>query len=511
MHTPKATDLAVKAERGLVFLVSGTAFVFAALFYFIAVRRLSFPLSLEWAEGGILDMVRRAASHQAIYVAPSKDYVPFLYTPLYFYLSAALTHLMGVTFVPLRVLSIAATTGCLLLIFNLVWRNTGDRFAAWVSCGLFTALYAQSNGWFDVGRVDMLYLFFLLLAISLAQRGFAVWAAIAFAAAFQTKQSAALVAVFVLAHEIRRPRRLFAGLGAFGLATLVSSWAFDRQSHGWYRYYTAFLPSHQAWSMAKFLSFWLRDIFDPLSVALVLVLLGSALFLSEAADDRRRLYFLVCTTIGITLSTVTARLHLGGAINVTIPMYAWICILFGLSLHTILLRARRAPAGVSAMLSAVTLAACLIQFVHLIYSPRQYLPTHEQKVLAAEIARRVAATPGRIFVMHHVIDAGSADKQGFAGGMEVWDVLRADDGEVGRRLKADLIRSFNNQEYDGILCDRSPGTLYEEENDSMKEVAAAAGAAYQQQRRFLTPAEEQMFYTNPVTPQVKPQFLYTPQ
>jgi hypothetical protein len=78
----------------------------------------------------------------------------------------------------------------LTLIFGLVRRNTGDRFSAWVACGLFAALYGQSTGWFDLARVDMLYLFFLLLAIDLAQRGFSVWSAIAFVVAFQTKQSA---------------------------------------------------------------------------------------------------------------------------------------------------------------------------------------------------------------------------------------------------------------------------------------------------------------------------------
>jgi predicted membrane-bound dolichyl-phosphate-mannose-protein mannosyltransferase len=103
-------------------------------------------------------------------------------------------------------------------------------------------LYGQSTGWFDLARVDMLYLFFLLLAIDLAQRGFSVWSAIAFVVAFQTKQSAAAVAVFVLMHEIRRPRRLIEGLGVFGSGVALSSWVIDRESHGWYRYYTVFLP-----------------------------------------------------------------------------------------------------------------------------------------------------------------------------------------------------------------------------------------------------------------------------
>jgi Glycosyltransferase family 87 len=386
-----------------------------------------------------------------------------------------------------------------------------------MACGLFVALYSQTNAWFDLARVDMLYLFFLLLAIYLSQRGLTIWAAILFVIAFQTKQSAALVALFVLAHEVRRPRRMIAGLATFGAGVFATSWLINRQDQGWYRYYTEYLPSHQAWESSKFVAFWLRDLLDPLAVTLVLLLLGALLYAAKPSEDRKdrndlkNTYFLVFTTTGMLLSSLTARLHVGGAINVTLPLYAWICVLFGLCLHSILAWAKRAPFELSVMLSVATLAACLIQFVHLLYSPGQYLPTRAQRAEAVLALNRVSVLPGKIFVLHHVIDAGSAGKEGFAGGMEVWDVLRADKGPVGQRLKADLIHSFETKEYDGVLCDRTPGTLFPEEDDYLKEVAAAAGAAYPKQERILSAPEEREFYANPVTPQIKPQFLYVPR
>jgi hypothetical protein len=492
-------------------LLSGFVLGFMGLFYFIAIQRFTFPLSLEWAEGGILDMMRRVASHHALYAAPSINYVPFLYTPVYFYLGAAISHFTGVSFIPLRLLSILATSGCLVLIFAMVKRSTREWFAPWMASGLFVALYAQADAWFDLARVDMLYLFFLLSAVYLAQRGSSVWSAIVFVIAFQTKQSAALVALFVLAHEVRRPRWMIAGLGTFGFGLVVSSWLINRQNGGWYRYYTTYLPSHQAWAGSKFVAFWLRDLVDPLGVTLLLLLLGALLYAAKPSEDRKDTYFLVFTTTGMLLSSLTARLHLGGAINVTLPLYAWICILFGLSVHLILTWAKRAPVELSALLSVATLAACLIQFVHLIYSPGQYLPTRAQRATAALALNRVSALPGKIFVLHHVIDAGSAGKDGFAGGMEVWDVLRADKGPVGQKLKADLVHSFETKEYDGILCDRSPSTLFPEEDDYLKEVAAAAGAAYPKQERILSVTEEKEFYANPATPQIKPQYLYLPR
>jgi hypothetical protein len=137
-------------------------------------------------------------------------------------------------------------------------------------------------------------------------------------------------------HEICRPRRLIEGLGVFGLGVALSSWVIDRESHGWYRYYTVFLPAHQAWNSHKLVTFLLRDIVDPLGLAIVFVMVGVGLYMSTVSKDRGETNFLVFTTIGVTVSSLTARLHMGGSINVTLPLYAWICILFGLCLHLVL-------------------------------------------------------------------------------------------------------------------------------------------------------------------------------
>ena len=168
MRSSKLIDFAPAAERGLRALLTGIALGFVGLFYLIAFTRYRFPLQLEWAEGGVLEMVRRVVSHQQVYVAPSKDSIPFMYTPLYYYLSAGLSRLTGLSFVPLRLICIAATTGCLVVIYRYVRRITGDRFVGLIACGLFAALNGLSNAWFDRARVDMLSLFFLLLAIDAA-------------------------------------------------------------------------------------------------------------------------------------------------------------------------------------------------------------------------------------------------------------------------------------------------------------------------------------------------------
>jgi 4-amino-4-deoxy-L-arabinose transferase-like glycosyltransferase len=511
MRSSRLSDFAPSAERGLRVLLVGIALGFVGLFYMIALRRYRFPLQLEWAEGGVLDMVRRVVAHQQIYVAPSKDFIPFMYTPLYYYLSAGLSRLTGLSFVPLRLVSIVATTGCLVLIYRYVRRITGDRFVGFVACGLFAALYGLTNTWFDLARVDMLYLFFLLLAIDASQRGAAVWSAIAFAVAFQTKQSAAGVAVLVLAHEIRRPRKLIEGLGTFGLLAGISYLWLDHENGGWYRYYTTFLPSHQAWVSHKFLSFWLNDLIDPLGIALVVIVLGAMLVVLAGPGDLRQRYFVGFTTVGITVSSLSARLHLGGTTNVTLPMLAWICMLFGICLHAVLQGTERAPRELASTLRVAVIVGCMVQFAQLYYSPGPLVPTAAQKASAATLLGRVSAVDGKIFVIHDVIDSGMAGKQGFANSMAMWDVLRADHGPAGVKLREELVRAFQQREYTGILSDRAPGEMDPWEEGFLTEVTAAAGAAYPERQEMLSPLESVLFWENPVTPGVQPRYLYLPR
>jgi hypothetical protein len=509
MHKFRWDALAHAAERWLVILLFLTASGFIGLFYFIALRRFGYPLPLEWNECGVLDMMRRVACHLPLYVSPSKNYVPFLYTPIYFYVGAALSHLTGVSFFTLRLLSILATSGCFVLIFNLVRRNTRDLFAAWIACGLFAALYAQSGGWFDLARVDMLYLFFLLFAIDLAQRRLLVWAAIMFVVAFQTKQTAATVALFVLSVEIRRPRRLLEGLGTFGAGAVLSSWLLNLQSLGWYRYYAFFLPAHHAWVKQNLVAFLLRELVDPLGVAVVLLLLAAALYVSSSPQGQENPYFVLLTTIGITVSCFSGRLHMGGAANASLPLYAWICILFGLSLHVVLSQIKRTQLALAPLLSIVTLAACGVQFAQLLYFPGKYVPTATQKADAVRVLNRVSTLPGNTFVMHRVIDVGAAGKQEFAGYWEIWDVLRGDQGPVAQKLKSDLINSFQNHEYAGILSDEALDGVMPGEGAFLQDITTAAAAAYPKQERMLSPSEAKEFFANPS--ESKPEFLYLPR
>jgi len=50
----------------------------------------------------------------------------------------------------------------------------------------------------------------------------------------------------------------------------------------------------------------------------------------------------------------------------------------------------------------------------LAYLPSTYILSAQQVASAEELKRRIEALPGKVFVLHAVIDAGSMGKQGFA-------------------------------------------------------------------------------------------------
>ena len=179
----------------------GGLFIVAVLA--VALLRLAYPYELEWMEGGTLLTVQRLAAGNQIYVPPSVDFVPFIYTPLYFYLGSGLVSLFGGGFTPLRLLSLAASLGSLTMIFLLVRNRTRDIFWSFIGAAFFAACFEIGGGWLDLARNDALYLFFLLLAVFLWERsrgGFVghLLAGLAFVLAFLTKQSALLVLVPIL-------------------------------------------------------------------------------------------------------------------------------------------------------------------------------------------------------------------------------------------------------------------------------------------------------------------------
>ena len=229
-----------------MFLALGAALAQFARFLFIAFSRIAFPFSLEWMEGGSFVQVSRILEGQPLYVRPSFDFIPQIYPPVYFYISALASKILGNSFVPLRLVSILATLGILFLIYELVYKQSGSKSGGILASGFFCATYELSGHWFDIARVDSLALAFLLLAAYFLLKDQPIASTIGgifLALSCFTKQTMLILAgVFIIFCLLlpSKNRLIFVGTAVFGFlaGTVVLDWS----SEGWYSYYIFHLP-----------------------------------------------------------------------------------------------------------------------------------------------------------------------------------------------------------------------------------------------------------------------------
>jgi len=84
---------------------------------FAWLNRADFPLNLETMELLKLQHVRRLLSGLPLYVAPSADFIPLVYNPLYYYIVLPFTWMGGVNLYSLRMAAIVAAAGSYGVVF----------------------------------------------------------------------------------------------------------------------------------------------------------------------------------------------------------------------------------------------------------------------------------------------------------------------------------------------------------------------------------------------------------
>jgi hypothetical protein len=320
----------------------------------IAVARLGFPGHLEILEGNTLVEVHRILAGQQLYPAPSASYVPDGYTPLYFAVCAPVASVLGQTYLPLRLVSLVASLVCFAILGRLVQRETGSRGAGLTAAGVLAATYFATDTWFDLGRVDSLFLAFSiagLYAVRWARRTRgAITAGLLLAAAFCTKQTGLAEGVAVLAVLAVGSRRRLAVPAAITYAAGVggSTLVLGLASHGWYLYYVFEEMSQHALSPSNASQFWVAELLPTLSIAICAAVLGA----------RRIPLVLLAGCAALLAEAFAARAQTGSNLDDLLPAYLAVALLAGLAMgghSSFLLRGaagRRAPVAVSVLVLA---------------------------------------------------------------------------------------------------------------------------------------------------------------
>jgi len=446
----------MRFARALLLLVSAAALLNLA---FAFARRVVYPYDLEWMEGGMLCHALRLVQGQPIYAEPSARFVSFAYAPLYPIVLRLLAPVTGVGYLPARAVSVAAFASALVVAYAFVRRGGGSRAAALGTAALPAAAFAPTGAWYDLARVDSLFLGLAAAAVAVGwwKRNVTagpVISAVLMTAAFFAKQTALpFAAALGLALLLVRPRA--AALYATTLVLsggLLLAWA-HLASGGWFWTYTFGL--HR------------RHPFDVVDAALVtparlVLLLGPGLALLAAALVRARTPGLLYASGMALTGSLASALGAGtewSYHNALIPGVYFVALAVGTAaaametrrpvLTRLLLAATiaGAPGGLVAVAARVAPRAGLA--LPLGYDLRGFLPSSADRVRGDALVARLAAVPGDVFVPDHSFYPHLAGKPTRLHAMNLADLEGA-----GLRVPRDLVDEVRRKQFSLVVVDR---------------------------------------------------------
>jgi Dolichyl-phosphate-mannose-protein mannosyltransferase len=437
----------------------------AAVYLSIALSRLTYPFTIEWLESNSLVEVHRILAGQQLYPAPAVGYVPDGYPPLYFAVSAAVASVLGPSYLSLRLVSLVSSLACFALLGRLVQRETGSAGSGIAAAGVLAATYFATGTWFDVGRVDSLFLAFSAAGLYAARwmhrtRG-AVAAGVLLAAAFLTKQNGLAEGVAVLAALAAGPRRRLAVPAAVTYVTVlaVSTLALGVSSHGWYLYYVFEQMGEQPLKDAAIGQFWTVSLLPVLGIAVCAAVLGA----------RRTPLVLLAGCAALVVEGYATMVHGGGTVNDLLPACLAVALLAGLAMGGApgglvatsadrLARARIAGwrAGRAGGWVAATAGALVIAQLAILLSgfrPAQAIPMTADRAVGARLTAGVRALGGTVAVP---ADPGLdliAGRPAVAHQGAVADVLRATDQAAIASFTRSAAQAVTMQRFSAIIIE----------------------------------------------------------
>ena len=330
--------------------------------------RLAYPYDLEWMEGGMLAHAWRVQQGLPLYDAPSAEWVPYVYPPLYSWLLAAVGSLVGLNYETGRGLSLLATAAAALAAGWIAARGRGvrpDAIAGALAAVTFLGTWRASGAFFDMVRPDALFVALTGWALALpvltgAGIGAPIASGLLLTAAFAAKHNAAAFGLPLLgAYAARGGRR---EAGAFLAGSLLPALAFvgamQWTTDGWFLTYLLEVPASHPQLAHRVIPGMQRELGAHLPFALAGI--AAALVASAGqADDAGRSVLrgaparVALSTVGLGLLAATAAHWLPNpdVPNLTGPLVGlgagalWIALLWGghFGVDALLRRLRQQP------------------------------------------------------------------------------------------------------------------------------------------------------------------------
>lgn len=457
--------------------------LFATLYLLTALPRIFYPYDLDFIEDGMLMESIRFANGQPVFLPLNADFMPHVYMPLYSWLGGLLFKLFGVGFAPLRLLSFGATISTAAMIYFIAKKEGGQNWIAIACAGLFLGGYRLTGFWYELARVDSLY---VALALGGLAAGFQcradrslktcqLLAAILLALAFFTKQTGLAfgigMAIYLL---IVVGRRAWVFVVTFAALTLIPLFTLNSLTGGWFIYHTFTIASGDPLEIGRVARYVGLELFGAMAGLSLMALAAGALGIQRAGLRivREQPWF-----VGIGLAAVVSgvgRASVGGNLNNLMPVYALLCLAPVLLIRELSHRkgakdAKKKEKGkVFAFFASSRLILSLgviLQFILGAYNPLRYIPTAEMRESGDRLVERIKSVDGEVLVLMHPYYAWLAGKAPSAQMATIWYIYQWQ----GVPLPDDFVARIENQYYAAIISDES---LFETE-PAIRELIAA--------------------------------------
>lgn len=449
----------------------GLAGMAVVAFVYVALRRMGYPFELEWMEGSIVEHVQRVLDGKPIYASPSVEFVPYLYNPLYYYVSALVAKAMGNGTSTLRFVSFCCTLALFATLYHLVARESKSRLCAVLTLGVFAATFGLNGQWFDLARTDTLFIALLLgsawcVRFAERKRGLLVGAAL-FCLAFLAKQTAlpSLVALALGAWALHGSRRSLWFTVPAVLLTGGSVLCLNLWTGGWYWYYAFMVPfGHTTDARAALvLDFWRVETLAQLPVPT----LSFIVLLASPQGGTRRgpwLFYVLFCACQLTAAYLV-RIHGGSYLNDLIPAHIGLSIAFGLVLAAGFERAKElGPAWLErARLIGGIVAA--VQLAALMYNPQAMLPKAGDLEAGMAFIEHLREAPGEVFVPQHPNLERLAGKPSHAAFQAMSDMLllQADPFDAKGTLYRAFHEAFASHRFSTIVLDHRDRWFFQDD------------------------------------------------
>ncbi|MCX7909426.1 MAG: glycosyltransferase family 39 protein [Ignavibacteria bacterium] len=358
--------------------------------------RIQYPYQLEWMEGGEIEHIIRLVEGKKIYCEPSLDFIPYIYTPFYYYIGFLLSLINEPNFFILRLVSVSSFFISLFFIYKIITHYTNDKILSFVGVGIFTLSYSTTGFWFDIARVDTTANLFMIISfyLLLCDKKENIYLSSFFSfLSFYTKQSFVVVSISLVFALFFFKRQYIVRYSVFFLAlVLITTIVETIISDGWYIFWNFYFPASHHWIFSRAITFWTIDVLPFYSISLAVIIAYFFIKGRKIFKDNDVLIFFLF--FGTLINAYFSRLHYGGYLNVIIPFASAISICFPIVLYKLLTITKQ-----DELIEKIFYSLILFQFMLLFYDPIFPIPREKDKKDVEQILTYAQKSSGEVYLM----------------------------------------------------------------------------------------------------------------